>query len=114
VHRQRAVVHQLPVADQVEDGREGLLLHDVEVVLGLDERRAHVVAGAVVEHLAPEEHAPALGLHRLERRLHRLHRVLVDEGPHERAFLERVPDPDLLVDGTRGGRAPRRRRRRAR
>jgi hypothetical protein len=85
--------------DDVEDGRERLLLHDGHVGASLDDRRLDEVPGPLELLAAGEDHA-ALGLRALERLLVVADRVLVDQGSHQRRRIGRVADahrrPDLL------------------
>ena len=85
---------QRAIADEVEDGGEGFVVDDLEVVRGGDEAGADVTAAGILG--APERFAAVKDLAALradggEGVLHVLHRAGVDERAHQRAGLSGLP-----------------------
>ena len=82
--------------DQVEDRCEGLGLHDRPLVARAHDGRLDEVAGPLEYRPAGEELTAGL-LGKINRLGVARHRAGIDQRSHQRAALERVPDPHLLV-----------------
>ena len=82
--------------NQVQNGCEGLGLHDRPVVAGANDRRLHEVAGALERVATIEQLAP--GVARAgDGSLVALDGVRVDQRAHERLALQRIADAHLPV-----------------
>jgi hypothetical protein len=88
------------VLDDVEDGREGLVLHDLELVLRHGDARCDVPTawvGISVQPLSAVEDLTALGHHLLLRGHEGVHRVVVEDRSHQGRVLQRVTDGHVPV-----------------
>ena len=91
-----------PVAQNVEDGREGLLLDDVELIARAGDARRDVVPAreiGAVQALASAQDRAALLLDAAHRVLEVRHRLGVHDRAHQRGGVARVADAHVLIRG---------------
>jgi len=91
---------QSPVGDEIEDGGEGLFMHDLHIVARGYQARANVAAAGVarpVKGFAAIENLAAFLARRREGRLHIFDSARVDQRPHKCAGFQRIANANLLV-----------------